>query len=358
MNIQNIADKVDHIAKEWEQFASTNKSNTTLQELEMKLFNMQTALERPGMDFGTLETKTAFSNYLRKGEVSSLETKSLSSTSNEDGGYLITPALHKKIIAWMKTKSPMRRLASVETISTNALDVIIQDGEFDSGWVADTAARTDSATPHLKQKRIMVHELYAQPKATQRLLDDSAINIEEWLNERLQDSFLRAENRSFILGDGNNQPCGILHYDDMTIERVNAAEAGKIKADDILKLINSLDDAHLANATLLMHRSTLAEIQKLKDNNGRFIWQAAISESITETLFGIPVVTAADMPAYAPSAPAIAIADFKAAYKIVDRSGIAVMRDPYTDKPFVKFYAVKRVGGDVIDTKAIKFLKV
>ncbi|MES2214770.1 MAG: phage major capsid protein [Pseudomonadota bacterium] len=345
MNIQTIASKVEHLTKGFEQFAAS-----------------QAAIDRPELDCGNLglgniEHKMAFGNYLRKGETQGMETKSLSTTSNGEGGYLITPALHKRIITGITSKSPMRKLASVENISTNALDVIIQDGEFDSGWVVDAVARVDSTTPQLKQKRIMVHELYAQPKATQRLLDDSAVNVEDWLNDRLQESFLRTENRSFISGDGNNQPTGILHYDDRAIQRVDVATSGEIKPADILKLMNSLDEAHLSNATMLMHRSTLAELQKLQDNNGRFIWQPALSESIPETLFGIPVACASDMPAFAAGAPVVAIANFKAAYKIVDRSGIAMMRDPYTDKPFVKFYAVKRVGGDVIDPKAIKFLR-
>jgi len=357
MNISIIAEKLEHLTKGWEQFAATNKSNTKLQELEMKVSDIQSALERPEIDLNGIECKTTFGDYLRKGETHGLETKALSTTNNGDGGYLITPSLQKKIVTGMATKSPMRKLASIETISTNALDVIIQDGEFDSGWVADAAARVDSATPKLQQKRVMVHELYAQPKATQRLLDDSAINIEDWLNERLQDSFLRSENRSFITGDGNNQPHGILNYDDRVIERIAVAKAGELKPDDILRLINSLHEGYLTNATMLMHRSTLSEIQKLKDNNGRFIWQAALSDSAPETLFGIPVLCASDMPVFAPGALAIAIADFKTAYKIVDRSGIAVMRDPYTDKPFVKFYAVKRVGGDVVNTTAIKILR-
>lgn len=358
MNINMIAEKVEHIANSWEQYVANNKSNNKIQELEMKISNIQTAMERPEMDFRDVEHKTRFSNYLRRGETNGLETKALSSTNNGDGGYLITTALQNKIVSGMLAKSPMRRLVSVETISTNSLDIIIQDGEFDSGWVAEAVARGDSATPKLQQKRITVHELFAQPKATQRLLDDSAINLEDWLDERLQDSFLRSENRSFIMGDGNNQPTGILHYDNSVIEHVAASKTGEIKPEDILKLINTLSEGYLANATMLMHRSTLSEIQKLKDCNGRFIWQPALSEAVPETLFGIPVVCASDMPTFASGSPVVAIADFKAAYKIVDRSGIAIMRDPYTDKPFVKFYAVKRVGGDVVDAKAIKILKI
>lgn len=191
MNIQNIATKIDSLSHEWEEFLTKNTSNTKLQELEMKLSNIQSTLDMPVMDIGSIETKSSFGKFLRNGDTSLLETKSLSSVAPDEGGYLITPSLQKKINISMLSKSPMRQLASVDTISTNALDVIIQDGAFDSGWVADAEKRDDTNSPKLQQKRILVHELYAQPKATQRLLDDSAIDLEEWLTTQLQDSFVR-----------------------------------------------------------------------------------------------------------------------------------------------------------------------
>ncbi len=351
----NNTQQTKEIAMNIEQIES--KLDSKIEDLETKFTTLQSAVYRPDPSaIFSIENKS-FTNYLRKGDVSGLETKSFSS-SEEEGGVLLIPALYNRIITGIAALSPMRRLASVETISTNALDVIIEDGKFDSGWVADGAARDETGTPKLKSKRINVHELYAQPKATQRLLDDSAINLESWLNEKLQDSFVRTENKSFFQGDGNNQPVGILHYSEDNIERVKVGEAGKLNPEDLLNLINSLDESYLANASLVMHRSTLCEIQKLQDENGRFIWQPAISDAQPQTLFGLPVVCSGDMPIFKEGNLAIALGDFKAAYKIVDRSGIAMMRDPYTEKPFVKFYAVKRVGGDLINGNALKFLKM
>ena len=359
MNIQNIVDKVEYITKEWQDFADrSTKANNKVDMLETKLSKLESVLERPDYVESAVEIKSAtFDNYLRKGETRDLDTKALSAVHGDEGGYLVTPSLHKKIISSINAKSPMRKLASIETISTNALDIVIQDGSFDSGWVAEVAPRVETHTPHLKQKRIMVHELYAQPKATQRLIDDSAIDIESWLADKLSDSFVRAENRSFILGDGNNQPTGILHYGNDVIERVKVAEKGKVNPDDILNLINSLSDEYLSNATLLMHRSTLSALQRLRDGNGRFIWQPSMTESTPETLFGIPVMCAGDIPILKGDTDAMVLADFKAAYKIVDRAGMGLMRDPYTDKPFIKFYAVKRVGGDVVESNAVKILR-
>lgn len=356
MNITEMTTKLDTFNEQLAAF-SDNKSLGKIKELEAKVSNMETVLARPDIGMTYDFADQSFTNYLRKGDISGFETKSFSSGA-EEGGVLLMPTLYNKIIAGITARSPMRRLASVETISTNVLDVIIEDGKFDAGWVADGAARDDTETPKLQSKKISVHELYAQPKATQRLLDDSAINLESWLNERLQDSFVRAENKSFFQGNGENQPVGILHYGEEAVERVKVAEDGKIEPEDILNLINSLDESYLANASLVMHRSTLCEIQKLQDENGRFIWQPSISDSQPQTLFGVPVVCSSDMPVFKEGNLAMALGDFKAAYKIVDRSGIIMMRDPYTEKPFVKFYAVKRVGGDLVNGNALKFLKM
>lgn len=355
MTIAEINKKIEKITNEWTEFYNENKNNKQIEELETKMSNIENFIGRTECPIFPYESKSEFGHYIRKGEISGLETKAFSS-NEEEGGYLLTPSLHNRIISGLTAKSPMRQIASIETISTNALDVIIEDGAFSSGWALDSETRAETSTPKLQQKRILVHELYSQPKATQRLLDDAAINIEQWIVERLQDSFARAENKSFISGDGTNQPSGILS--NKNIQHIESQEDEDISIEDILNLINSLDEHYLTNATFLMNRSTLSNIQKIQDTNGRFIWQPSISESTPETLFGIPVVCCSEMPNIMIDACPVAIADFKAAYKIVDRSGISIMRDPYTEKPFVKFYSVKRVGGDVVDANAIKLLKI
>ncbi|MGI4775419.1 MAG: phage major capsid protein [Janthinobacterium lividum] len=337
------------------------KMNTELtlkkiDKLEDEINNIHTFLARPEMDLGdTIAGHGAlFNDYIRKGITSSeLITKSLSGNNNE-GGVLLVPTLYNKVLGGLTTQSPMRQLASVETISTNALDIVIEEDKFACGWVGETEDRNDSATPKLVQKRIIVHEVFAQPKATQRLIDDSAIGIENWLIERLKDNFLRTENYAFINGDGNKKPVGILSNN----SNIKEVDAGKEVIPELLiGLINSLHESYLPNATFLMNRTTLSAIQKLKDSTGRFIWQPSLSDNIKQTIFGIPVVCCAEMPAIGENKRAIAIGDFKAGYKIIDRTGISIMRDPYTDKPFVKFYAVKRVGGDIVDPKAIVLAK-
>ncbi|WP_375327535.1 phage major capsid protein [Candidatus Tisiphia endosymbiont of Nemotelus uliginosus] len=325
-----------------------------INKLQERVHNLENFISRPAIEIQQeCEYKNAFSNYIRQGNQSDIIEKSLHGSSADDGGVLLVPTLYNTIISEIHSRSPMRQLASTEMISTNALDIVIEEGAFSSGWVGEVEARNDTTTAKLRQQRIFVHELYAQPKASQTLINDSAIRVDNWLIECLRDSFVKAENDAFINGDGKKKPKGILSKDHNKIDKFNMGSS--VSVEGLLDLINLLDADYLANASFLMHRSTLSEIQKLQDNNGRFIWQPSLSDSLKQTIFGIPVICCSEMMTIKPGNIAIALGDFRAVYKIVDRSGINIMRDPYTDKPFVKFYAVKRVGGDVINQRAIKF---
>ena len=333
--------------------AKESNSSIKINEIEDKLNKMNHCFSNTHMDhFSVNEEKSALDSFIRKGIESDFITKSFSG-GEEEGGVFITPALSKKIISGINAKSPIRQIASIENISTRALDIIIEDGAFASGWVGEDRERPNTDTPKLKKKTIQAHEIYAQPKATQSIIDDAEINIESWLAERLVDSFVKLENEAFITGDGVNRPHGLLND-----TKVQAIDAGtSVTPEMLLNLINSLDEGYLANASFLMNRITLSAIQALKDTAGRFIWQQSLTDPLQQNIFGIPVVISSHMPEIGAESLSIAVGDFKSAYKIVDRSGINLIRDPYTDKPFVRFYAVKRVGGDVVNPAAIKFAK-
>lgn len=345
--IEAIADNVQMILD------NESKKLSNIKMLETKFNNLQNAVLGPfSHSVEYIEEEKAFGDYLRKGIASEFITKSLSTATGE-AGVSVSPSLNTQIISAVNAKSVMRQLASIETISTSSLDLIIEDGRFVSGWIGEAEERIITDAAKLKKKTITVHELYAQPKATQKLIDDSAVDINSWLAERLADSFIKTENEAFITGDGDKKPFGILVNED--IRKIDAAAA--VNSDILLKLINALDEEHIANASFLMNRSTLSSIQGLKDENGRFIWQQSLSDPLKQTIFGVPVFCSSHMPNVGENNLAIAIGDFKTAYKIVDRAQLAIMRDPYTDKPFIKFYAVKRVGGDVVVPAALKFAK-
>jgi HK97 family phage major capsid protein len=348
---EQITKQVNKISEGWDNFKEEYA------HMKDQLSRLHTAFNRPILGVGDSscsQEKSACVDYLRKGAVAS-SLKDHFSSSSDSGAGLIMPTLSRQIVSNIHAISPIRQLASIETISSNELDIIVEENQFETGWVAETDKRLETKTPKLKQKKIMLHELYAQPMATQRLIDDSEIDIYTWISARLSDYFARAENNAFINGDGLNKPKGILS--DETLEVIDVHEEEKIAVGDILKLINSLNEYYQQNASFVMHRSTLSYIQTLKDDTGRFIWQPSYSDLRPQTLFGIPVHCCDDMPIIEKGKLVIALGDFKNGYKIVDRQGICIIHDPYTNKPFVKFYSVKRVGGDVVNNSAIKLLK-
>ncbi|PCJ24934.1 MAG: phage major capsid protein [Rickettsiales bacterium] len=344
--------KIEEMSEDLKSFlARESNTGVKINKIEGDISKMQNYFLNDNIN-NNPEEKAAFNSFIREGVGSDFINKSFSGGAQE-GGVLITPTLNNQIISAINAKSPMRQLASIESISTRALDIVIEDGAFISGWVAESAARPDTNTPNLTKKTINAHELYAQPKATQSIIDDSEINIENWLSERLVDSFVKLENEAFINGDGNNKPFGLLA--NAGIGRIDVEH--EVSPASLLNLINGVGEGYLENASFLMNRSTLSSIQSLTDEAGRFIWQQSLSDPLKQTIFGVPVVISSNMPDIADNSLSIAIGDFRSAYKIVDRSGMNLMRDPYTDKPFVKFYAVKRVGGDVVNPSAVKFAR-
>jgi HK97 family phage major capsid protein/HK97 family phage prohead protease len=343
-----------------------------LDDYKSRLDTLETTVARPftngNLNFSHTdnEHKKAFNSYLRSGNeqnLSKLEQKALSAGSDVDGGYLITRQTSKEITQILEEISPMRQLCSREMISTSSLDIIEDYNSASAGWTSETKAVADTDTPKINKRNIAVFELFAQPSATQKLIDDSSIDIERWLSEKLVNSFAKLESQAFIKGDGTTCPRGILTYADGKewgkVQQVKSGNETSFDADSLFNLYFSLKEQYCNNASFLMNRFTLHSVRTLKDkNSGRYLWTPGISEKNPNTLLGLPVYEAADMPTLEKGALGIALADFKAAYKIVDRAGIRVLRDPYTFKPFVKFYTTKRVGGDVINFEAIKLLKL
>ncbi len=395
MSFMDISAQVGQLATAWEEFKTASderisqleRKNTAdpvtldkIERLNQRLDESKAALERleavrvrPGFSTDEpvqtnedKEYKSAFHTYLRKGLESGLqsfERKALSTNSDPDGGYLVSSTLSDKIITTVVEISPMRGIASVETISTDSMEILEDKDTAASGWTGETGAITTTANPRFGKRVIPVFELYAQPKATQKLIDDSAVDIENWLAGKISESFAQKENQAFINGDGVGKPRGILSYAAGTtwgkIEQVNSGSSGAFDGDDILELFYRLKEPYAGNATFLMNRATVKAARLLRETNtGQYLWQPGLAAGAPDTLMGIPVAQSADMPVPAASSLSIAVGDFRQAYQIVDRKGIRILRDPFTEKPFVKFYATKRTGGDVTNFEAIKLLKL
>lgn len=354
--------------------AKTEELNTKLSEYDKQISDLKAAMNRTQQQQQDQETEeqksekkysTAFKGYLRKGSESQdlMEHKAHSVNSDEDGGYLVTPAMNKRIIEKIFESSPLRQLADVITIATDKLTTLEDLDEVESGWAGETAPRGNTATAKLKIVDIPTHELFAQPKATQKILDDAGINLEQWLSNKASKKFARDEATAFISGNGVNKPKGILSYDVgdgfNKIEQIEGSTSLAIVGDDWIDLEFSLKEEYRKNGAFLAQRQTIKSARKLKGSDGHYIWAPGLNGKTQSTILGYPVYEAADMQANGVAGNlAVAFGDFKEGYQIVDRQAISLLRDPYTGKPFVLFYFRKRVGGGVINFEAIKLLKI
>lgn len=296
--------------------------------------------------------------------LSDVERKTMLVGSDPDGGYVVPTTMSNMIITRLFEMDPIRSLASVETISTGAIEWPVDYDEAYAGWEEETVATpSDSATANLGKKRIACYPLAARPKATQILIEDAAVNIEAWLARKAADRFGRVEGAAFVTGNGVGKPRGFLTYSDYTtagtdeygkIEQIHMGNAAVLTADGFISVKYSLIEQYLNRCTWLMNRSTVAAAMKLKDGAGDYIWKPGLTTDANSTILSLPVRMSTTMPAVAASALSVALADWKEAYMIVDRIGISVLRDPYSYKPFIEFYFRKRVGGDVVNFQAIK----
>lgn len=336
------------------------------------LLNARSNIKTDGPVEGDLEEyrayKQAIGNYLRRGDPSLSrmkpeEIKALSVGSDPDGGYTVPPETSSRITKIIFETSPLRSLATVETIGADEMKFLEDTDEASVGWVGETTTRPETDTPQLGEKTIVAHELYAKPKATQKLIEDSVFNIESWLTNKVSEKFARTEATAFISGNGVGKPRGITTYASGTswgqIQQVNSGSAGAFTYEGLIDLINSLKEPYHANASFLTKRESVAPILKLKDGDNRYIFMPVGPEGFNNApLLGYPLRFATDMAAVASAALAMAFGDFRRGYLIVDRLGYSLLRDPYSSKPYVEFYIRRRVGGDVVNYEAIKLHKL
>ncbi len=291
------------------------------------------------------------------------ELKSLTLGIDPDGGYTVTPVMSNRIITRLYESDPIRQLAATESITTDAIEWSVDYDEAGWGWESETVAGDETTTPQTFKKRIPVHVMYAKPRASQTLLEDSSINIERWLADHVARRFGRGEGAAFVSGDGVGKPRGFLTYADYAtagtdewgkVEQQNMGNATALTADGFTEVMYRLIEGYLQRGTWLMNRLTVAAAMLLKDGQGNYIWKPGLAEDRHSTIKGMDVRMSTTMPQIAAGALSVVIADWAEAYMVVDRLGISIQRDPYTQKPMVEFYTRKRVGGDVINYQAIK----
>ncbi|MEL6915565.1 MAG: phage major capsid protein [Pseudomonadota bacterium] len=353
-----------------EAFQSDIQSKLDKQEEKLTMLT-KTKLTRPALSAAPVEAphQKAFNAYLRTGDddgLRGLEMEEKALAVSGDGGYLVDPQTADVVRSVLASTASIRAIANVVNVDATSYDVLIDHGDMGAGWATETSTVTETSTPQIDRISIPLHELSALPKASQRLLDDSAFDLDGWLAGRIADKFARAEADAFINGDGVDKPRGFLTHtivDDGAwawdaLGYVPTGAAGDVTADAIIDVVYALGAQYRANATFVMNSKTAALVRKLKDADGRFLWSDGLAAGEPARLMGYPVLIAEDMPDADDANPdCIAFGDFTAGYTVAERPDLRVLRDPFSAKPHVLFYATKRVGGDVSDFAAIKILK-
>ena len=359
-----------------------------IEDLKKRLAEVETKAARPTEPDASLtdeqkakvEHKAAFSRYIRKNRddgLGELQMKALSIGSDPDGGYAVPEELDRTVLKLLGNDVPMRSVCNVISVGTSDYKKLVDIKGTTSGWVGETTSRAETNTPQLAQLTPYMGELYALPMTTQQMLEDAFFNVEQWLAESVATEFSEEENTAFTNGNGTNRPKGFLQYTTATtvdgtrafgqIQRIVTGVSGGFRAlvagsaspaDDFIDMVYALKAKMRQGATWMTSKLTLAAMRKFKDADSNLLWQPSAIAGQPSTFLGYPIVENEDMPAIAADALAVAFGNFQRGYTIVDRIGTTVLRDPYTNKPYVGFYTRKRVGGFVADSEAIKVLKL
>ena len=343
-----------------------------VEEVKGRLERVSRQSGRPALDgtaMASPELKGFVDGYLRLGRTA--ELKSVTGAVSADGGFAVPREIDEMIAAQLKTISPIRSVAQIVQTGTAGYRKLVTNSTANSGWVSETGLRPETLTSKFMEIVPPMGELYANPSASQAMLDDVAFDLEAWLADEIATEFARAEGAAFVNGSGTNQPKGFLQQPTAlttdptrafgTLQHVVTANATGFDTTPELKLIDlvhALRAGHRQGAVFVMNTKTLAAVRKFKAADGSFLWQPGIFENAPARLLGYPVIEAEDMPDIAANALPIAFGNFRNGYIIAERKATSILRDPYTNKPYVNFYATKRIGGQVLDSDAIKLLKI
>ncbi|MBV0891932.1 phage major capsid protein [Paracoccus sp. Z118] len=354
-------------------FRKNVETKLQAQEDRMTMLDRKTAIRGRAPLSTAAETEAphqkAFAAYLRRGDDDGLrglvlEEKGLTVAS--DGGFLAAPQIAAQVQDALRGAASLRGVANVVTVESAAYEVLVDKGDMASGWATESSA-VETEAPQVERVTIPLHELSAMPKASQRLLDDAAFDLEAWLAGRIAERFARAEATAFIKGDGIDKPRGILTYPMAPNATATENEIGMFAtgtlgsfgtdrpADPLIDMIYALGAEYRANASFVMNSKSAGAVRKIRDAEGRFLWTDSLASGEPARLLGYPVLLCEDMPDV-DDGPAVLFGDFASAYTIAERPELRVLRDPFSAKPHVLFYATKRVGGGLTDPRAVKAL--
>ncbi|WP_081687970.1 phage major capsid protein [Rhizobium mesoamericanum] len=347
--------------------ADLKAANDNIAALTKRLEEAETKLSRPNIitkaEPEITPERKAFTSFLKYGEqrMPVDETKALVVADDTRGGYLAPVEFSTEIIKAIVQYSPVRQVARVGSTGSSSIILPKRTGRPQGQWVGETEQRTGTESTY-GQLEIGVHEVAVYSDVSLQLLEDAAINVEAEITSDLAEEFARIESVAFVNGDGTKKPLGFMNDADIGFNVSGSAATiadSSGQANGLIDLLYALKPAYRANATWMMNSTTLAAVRKMKDANGVYIWAPGAQAGEPGTLLGRPILDAVDMPDAAANAFPIAVGDFNSAFRVYDRVGMSVLRDPYslaaTGK--VRFHARRRVGAGVTQPEAIRKLK-
>ena len=357
-----IEAKMDSYEDINQRMVQSQKSQDALME---QMDRVEVAMRRPNSGFSTKQIDegiSAFDAYCRKGieGLSPDEKKALTVSNDSTGGYLAPPEYVRELIKDITEISPIRSIARIRQTAQRSIQMPKRTGTFAAQWVAESGTRSETTGYQVGLEEIPAHEYYALVDISEQDLEDSVFDLEAEMQSEFATQFAKAEGTAFVSGNAVGKPEGF-----MTNSSVSSVDTGSntaITADSLISLVHNIKSDYGRNGTFVFNRSTLAEIRKLKDTAGQYVFQTGmmLGGNMVNTILGQPYVEATDMPSIAQNAFPVAFGDFSKAYMIVDRVALAVLRDPFTQATTgnVRYIARRRVGGQVILPEAINKLKV
>lgn len=365
-NVKELATELTEVKTAFNRQAAAGASSDTPEQKAKEIARKRNKLFNEFARLTDDENKVYFDNHLKRNVTDENELKAMSVNSDPNGGYLVMPEFGGVIQTKVYETSPIRQLASVITVGTDTFEVLTDNDQAAFSWVGETQTRSETGTPTLGKIVIPVNEMAAKPKVTQKMLDDSSIDVEAWLAGKVGEIMARGEATSFVSGNGVNKPKGLLSYTagtDITqqqVAQIGSGSSGAFTYSGLVSLQSSLKEPYQANAGFLIQRSSNFNIMTIVDGQSRPIFNLAYDKNVglEPTILGKPVRFAADIPSAAANALAAIYGDIREAYQIVDRMGIRVLRDPYSEKPFIQFYTTRRVGGAVKNFEAYVIQKL
>ena len=366
------ADALEESFAQFEEDDGVEALKAELETLKAKIAAGAIQAQRPALDGVKSAEASAFvDQYIRRGIESGLETKAIGSSSDAIGGFAVPEEIDRQIETTLTAISPIRAIANVVKVGSAGYRKLIASGGTPSGFVGFEDARPETNTPTFTEVVPPSGDLYANPAVSQQMLDDAMFDVEKFLAGEIATEFARAEGAAFVGGTGVNQPLGFLSAPTSaaldavrpmgTLQTIGTGVAGGFAAsepeDVLLDLVHALRSPYRQGAVFVMNSATAAAIRKFKTADGAFLFQPSLAAGQPATLLGYPLIEAEDMPDIAAGSLSIAFGNFKAGYVIAERHSTNILRDPYTNKPYVHFYATKRVGGQVVNSESIKLLK-